>query len=291
MFIQMFKVISGIALIGVLFVLVTRREIIFKPTSKKQIKAPVQETLDALPEVTKKNDEVLPPVDTPTPQPTTEPVAIAAPTSVPVAKTSPVAKVSPTSVSSIPNKSQYIAMKEGQSDTDDSYRPAISPCKVTMGYKIGTFDPHFGITQAKFIEEINAASALWGNQLNKTLFTYNPNGPLTINLIYDERQARTDDVNNLALEIENSKATADSIKKTYEQEKAIYLGDGEQLTKDTDAFKARYQIYTDKVTMYNNQGGAPREEYDQMTKELEYLKQTSKTPTAAIVIGTALRRV
>ena len=66
---------------------------------------------------------------------------------------------------------------------------------------------------------------MWGTQVGKTLFTYNENGPLTINLIYDERQARTDNVNNLVLDIDNAKNTAETLKRTYEQEKIIYAGD------------------------------------------------------------------
>jgi hypothetical protein len=145
-----------------------------------------------------------------------------------------------------------------------------------MGFKIGRFDSKFGITKEAFIEEVNNAAQMWANEVGKPVFTYNSQGPLTINLIYDERQARTDSANNLSLEIENSKAHADQLKSIYEKEKEVYIGDTKQLTKDMNAFKERYKVYTDKVTMYNNRGGAQQEEYDAMTKELEFLKQLSK---------------
>jgi predicted Zn-dependent protease len=269
MIVQIFKIISAIGLLGVLFVLTTHREIILSPKEKKLIPQNTsQATGLPVPPVLEKRDEVTPSQTTTNTQPevvAVEPSPLVTP---PIAKIEPVAK-----------KGVYIAMEEGQSDTDSSYRPSVSPCKVTMGYTIGEFDTHFGISKAKFIEEIDAAAALWGDQFGKKLFTYNEKGPLTINLIYDERQARTEDVNNLALEIENAKGTADTLKKVYEQEKIIYLGDGEQLTKDSEALKARYQVYSDKVAMYNSQGGAPQAEYNQMTQELEALKQQSKDLT------------
>lgn len=277
MLIQFFKIISGALLLGVLFVLLTNRELIIKP---KNVQAPhsyssIDESIITPPTLEQKPVAVTAPPQATT---TTKPLTPQAQASV--ATTSTALKQALTKIEPISKNNLYIAMEEGQSDTDRSYRPSISPCKVTMGYKIGRFDSQFGISQAKFISEVDAAAALWGNQQGKTLFVYNENGPLTINLIYDERQARTDDVNNLALDIDNAKNTADSLKNTYEQEKAIYMGDGEQLTKDTEAFKARYQIYVDQVAMYNSQGGAPREEYDRMTKELETLKQMSKDLTA-----------
>lgn len=171
----------------------------------------------------------------------------------------------------------YEKLNEGVSDSDESYYPTISPCKTPMGYKIGTFDTRFGISKTSFQEEIRQAGAIWGDEIGKTLFYPDPNGPLTVNLIYDERQARTDDVNYLVLEIENSKQTALQIKEVYELEKTAYLRDAEQLTKDTEDFQLRYKAYTDRVTSYNSSGGAPKIEYDAMMYELAQLKESAKT--------------
>ena len=167
----------------------------------------------------------------------------------------------------------YETMVQSSSDNDETYRPAISPCTVPMGYRIGTLDSRFGISKEKLLEEIHFSSTLWGQALGKNLFVYNENGPLTINLIYDERQAKTEQVTSLALEIENSKLVAETLRLTYEQEKIFYIGDGEQLARDSEAFQARQKLYSAKVDMFNAQGGAPRTEYDLMNKELALLKQ------------------
>ena len=171
----------------------------------------------------------------------------------------------------------YEKLNEGVSDSDESYYPIISPCKTPMGYKIGTFDSRFGISKTSFQEEIRQAGAVWGDEVGKTLFYPDQNGSLTVNLIYDERQARTDDVNYLVLEIENSKQTALQIKEAYELEKTAYLKEAELLTKDTESFQTRYKAYTDRVTNYNSAGGAPKIEYDAMMYELAQLKETAKT--------------
>lgn len=273
MFMRILKTLSLAILVGVFFVLFTQRELVVTPQTKTLLRSPkllikpaqnitIATATDAVTPAQADDSFTSPSIST-----TTPPVVAIPP--------EPIKKVE-----EIPKKSTYVSMQEGHSDTDESYRPTVSPCSVTMGYKIGTFDTHFGIKETTFRDEVDKAQALWGNQLGKTLFNYNTAGPLTINLIYDERQARTDDINNLALEIQNSKDTAAALKETYDTEKTIYVGDGEQLTKDSNAFKIRYDAYTNKVALYNNQGGAPQNEYNLMTEELNSLKEDSKQLTA-----------
>jgi predicted Zn-dependent protease len=145
-----------------------------------------------------------------------------------------------------------------------------------MEYTIGSFDTRFGITREQFIQKIDDAGNLWGNVVGKKLFSYSPQGTLTINLVYDERQARTEEVNNLALEIENSKTAAENIRLVYEQEKEMYLSDAEQLTKDNENFQLRYKAYNEKVATYNASGGAQKIEYEAMMSELAGLKKESE---------------
>ena len=172
-----------------------------------------------------------------------------------------------------PPATSYVLMKEGTSDTDPTYLPKISPCKETMEYTIGTLDSHFGISEEELIAEITTASNLWGDTLGKQLFRYSKQGALTINLIYDERQARTNDVNNLALEIENSKRSAETIRASYEADILEYTSLAEILKKDITVFEEKNKSYTDKVALYNTQGGAPKDVYDSMTAEYAALRE------------------
>lgn len=188
-----------------------------------------------------------------------------------VAKVQEVQKVSPLQTSNV-----YEHLDTDYSDTGEMYHPLISPCTKTLGYKLGVFDTRFGISKKTFLEEVAKASSLWGDEANKTLFVYNEQGPLTINLIYDERQASTDNVNNLVIEIENSKHEADAIHTAYEEEKKMYTSDGDQLQRDTDAFTLLSKEYATRVEAYNQAGGATREQYDAMTSELASLKEKAQ---------------
>lgn len=179
-------------------------------------------------------------------------------------------------VEQMPVTTAYEKLNESHSDTDESYKPIVSPCKVTMGFKIGAFDTRFGITKEEFIQEIETSAKVWEDNVDRDLFKYNDNGPLTINLIFDERQARTVDIGYLALEIENSKNAAQTLKDAYEQQKEEYTQKGQIFTAESEAFKVVYKTYEDKVAEYNAKGGATKTEYDAMMIELAELQKRSK---------------
>lgn len=171
----------------------------------------------------------------------------------------------------------YEELKGYVSDTDESYRPLVSPCTKPLGFKIGTFDTRFGISKAQFIQEIEQSAKIWEEAVDKKLFYHDDNGALTINLIYDERQATTVDVNLLALDIENAKENAKKLETTSLQEKELYIKDNEQLTSDIENFTLRQKAYSAKVDNYNISGGASKNEYDAMMLELANLKTEAKT--------------
>lgn len=170
----------------------------------------------------------------------------------------------------------YETLRDGASDTEEGYLPTISPCTQAMGYSIGSFDERFGISKTQFKEHIAQAVDAWNDAGNKTLFYYADKGPLTINLIYDERQSTTQDINYLALDIENAKQNAEGLRVAYETEKAMFEKENINLPKDIESYKTRLDAYNKKVSDYNASGGAKKIEYDAMMSELANLKQEAK---------------
>ena len=258
MIIKLFKIFFGVLLVVALTFLFTSRELtLFKYQQKSNLL-----TVKHQPTLKKSNTVVATstPPDTIPADETLE--RVEKPVEVPQQKQPDtiIQKINSISVSST-------------SDTDESYVPSLSPCKTPMGYTIGVFDTKFGISKSTFMNEINMASSLWEKASGKKLFYYNENAPLTINLIYDERQQRTDEINNLSLEIENAKVSADALHDAYEQEKIVYNKDQDQLIKDTASFQERQKAYKAKVEAYNTSGGAQKMEYDAMMNELTVLKE------------------
>jgi hypothetical protein len=135
------------------------------------------------------------------------------------------------------------------------------PCQTPIGYKIGTLDPRFGVTQSQFLQDINQASTIWGSAIDKKLFVYDPNGSLTINLVYDTRQAATQEAQTLTTAIDQTTNVADSVKQqysaleqNYQTAQAAYNTQLAQLTQAQSA-------YNSSVDYWNKKGGAPAAQY------------------------------
>ncbi len=184
------------------------------------------------------------------------------------------------------HKGPYEILETHHSDIDYvSYRPSISPCVKPMGYKIGKFDSQFNLSREKFFQITRDAVAVWEEAAGTSLFTNDPdNGTLTLNLIYDERQATTVSLGYLALEIENTKQAAENTRLAYEKEKVSYINESEIFNKGAMEFQQRYSDYNEKVKVYNDKGGATKEEYDVMMLELEALKKEAEVFEAKRVI-------
>jgi predicted Zn-dependent protease len=109
-------------------------------------------------------------------------------------------------------------------------------CENTIQYSIGSFDKRFNISQAEFIKTIEEASYIWENSIGKDLFVYETGEEkknalqeflekyvdkhfvqkdLVINLIYDERQQISDQNKILVNQIEQTKDSADVIKRQF----------------------------------------------------------------------------
>jgi hypothetical protein len=126
------------------------------------------------------------------------------------------------------------------------------------------------------------SSSLWENALGKKLFQYNKEAnqeDLTVNLIYDERQALTDQNKLLGTEIENTKDTAKKLELEYESMKIIFLRIKDEYTSGVDNFTLRQKKYNDTVAYWNEKGGAPQADYDALTLEKGQLQKVADTLT------------
>lgn len=134
----------------------------------------------------------------------------------------------------------------------------ISTCDTPLRYKIGTIDERFNVTHDEFLSTIRQASSAWSNIIGKNLFVYDPKGTLTINLVYDKRQALTTEINTLQNQIQNQKEALSPEIAQYE--------------KDVQNFKSRVATLNAEIADWNSKGGAPKEVFDQLTTEQKNLQ-------------------
>lgn len=70
-------------------------------------------------------------------------------------------------------------------------------CNGPITYRMGTFDPRFGISQEAFLATAKAAEAEWEKAVGKDLLNYDPNGTIPINMVFDDRQKVTFEIMRL----------------------------------------------------------------------------------------------
>jgi len=128
----------------------------------------------------------------------------------------------------------------------------INPCRLPVRFKVGDYDQKFSISQSEMKEVAIESAQRWNTAFGRTVIEFDPNANLTVNLTYDERQAKRDELNselsglNLAnTDIETVKARLNALVAQYQ----------------TDVKK-----YNDDVDYWNSQGGAPPSVYESLRR-------------------------
>lgn len=142
------------------------------------------------------------------------------------------------------------------------------PCTEPVPYGIGPIDSRFGVSRAELIEIASEAGDVWGNAVNRKLFAYSSTSPeIVINMIYDYRQETTRQLDRLGIAIKNDRAGYDILKGKYDSLHSVYLAKSRQFTLDSQAFLTKRRAYEEEVKKWNDQGGAPSREYDELDRK------------------------
>jgi hypothetical protein len=153
----------------------------------------------------------------------------------------------------------------------------FSTCDNPIHYKIGAIDPKFNLTQTELKEDLSQAGNIWGDAEGKPLFQFDPQAPLTVSMVYDERQylqSKLDQEGNsldkLSGQVNDLKGNLSSEQKTLDQEVA-------QFEAQVADFKTKLANYNAEVQHWNSQGGAPPEEYQKLQQEKQDLQNQQQS--------------
>lgn len=152
------------------------------------------------------------------------------------------------------------------------YYQEIALCRNILSYDIGTFDSRFGINKDKFLITIKEAEAVWEKGTGRDLFVYKAGARFEINLIFDERQARTIEANQTGGQIEQSRAYYDSLVAKYKSMSASYDADLRAYNSRVSSFESRLNTYNHGVAQANAKGGATPQEYKELEAERKALE-------------------
>ncbi len=162
----------------------------------------------------------------------------------------------------------------------------MAPCQKPIAYSLGPINERFGMTETEIKSAIADAEKIWETAAGKDLFGYSAEGKLKVNFIYDNRQAATDKLKSLGLEIDSSTDSFQAMKSQYLRLKAEYESDNQSLQsllRATEAAKAKFES---EVASWNKKGGAPREIYNELQAERARLQslidQAAKEQSALV---------
>lgn len=147
------------------------------------------------------------------------------------------------------------------------------PCQQALLYTVGSFDARFGITEDEFRQTISQAEKPWEEALGYDIFRYDLNATFPINLIFDERQARTIESQALGAEWTAAQSQQSTIQGQYESLSS-------ELTKARRAYDASVADFDERLARYNSRvahwNSGPRidqAELNQIQREEKRLRQ------------------
>ncbi len=170
--------------------------------------------------------------------------------------------------------------KPGEKATAESSASAPGPEAVIshypIDYSIGSCDPRFGISFEKFRALLKDASSTWEEPAGTTLFSYEESAAFKVNLVYDERQERTNEEKLARAQLDEHTSSYEALDRDY---KAATRRQ-EELQKSYDSSAAivigKTNEYNAKVEQWNKSGGAPPAEIGRLNAEkaeLDKLKE------------------
>lgn len=152
-----------------------------------------------------------------------------------------------------------------------------APCSQVITYSIGTIDERFRLSHDEFLSVIQRAEAAWEDPLGKNLFEYDSSAEFTVNLVYDERQERTDRAQDVLKSLNETSKTQESIKQEYDRAYATYIQAQRAYEKSVNAYEVDAQKLAREIDAANAAGGASPEEYERLQKrQKDVLAQRSE---------------
>jgi len=139
---------------------------------------------------------------------------------------------------------------------------SLHPCDKPVTYRIDSVDSRFNLTRAQFTADVGEAATIWNKKWGKNLFTYDPNGKISVNMTFDERQQEQNTIKKLDSQLQNQQDKLSADVASYKQQVV--------------ALQNKLAAYNAEVAKWNAQGGAPQDVYDRLKQEEQDLDAQGK---------------
>jgi hypothetical protein len=147
------------------------------------------------------------------------------------------------------------------------------PCIFPRPYTIGSIDERFGLDREKVKEIIIEAETVWERALGRELFTNAELATFKIDFVYDDRQERSESADAEKTALDQKENASKTVGEQYTQLLAEYQELKNVYDTKVANYNTRLKIFNDTVATYNQAGGAPKAEYDELEKNEQSLKR------------------
>jgi matrixin len=131
------------------------------------------------------------------------------------------------------------------------------PCARPLAYRVDRFDDRFGVSREELRDALRQAEEVWERPMGRKLFVETDSARLVVNLIYDERQQRTQAGTRLQTDMQGTRASHEAVGRSYEEWRAMY----ERRLRDFKDGQAEYQSRAEalnaQIREWNARGNTP----------------------------------
>jgi hypothetical protein len=149
----------------------------------------------------------------------------------------------------------------------------LAPCSRPITYSIGSFDDRFGISREAFIKNLSEAETIWETAADRNLFEYKDGGKLIVNLIYDYRQASTQQLSTLENTIDSAQMRYTSLKAEYTRLKAKVAAEKAELEAMVRSFESQKKRNAEQAAVI-------RAKQEAVNRDIDALNSTAATLNA-----------
>ena len=146
------------------------------------------------------------------------------------------------------------------------------PFDTRLRYRIGEIDPRFNLNEQQLKRMIQQAADIWFLGTSKQYFHYDPNAQLTINLIYDQRQADSQARQLEITRLEQSKSLTALERQKLKQFELDLDVQHRQIEHIKSHYQSNLDSYNQQVQRFNqtvNQAPAFRQQLQIQKQQLE----------------------
>jgi hypothetical protein len=156
------------------------------------------------------------------------------------------------------------------------YFTARAVCDVPIDYRIGVIDPRFDITREEVRAAVSTAESLWEDATGRNLFTFDEEAGLSLNFIFDERQAEADAELELREALEEREGLNERVKVEYRELLDQYQGLKNLYERRSAQYEERLKAHNAEVARWNDVGGAPQDIYENLSNRQKELAGEQK---------------